>query len=112
MYVNQSLSSIRRCRTDLVSIVFPVFFARFLSHLLCFKLSFLEGFRSSFINSVFSCFCCNCSSESRSKSRILQALDIYLDSSRLRIFPPLFTSPSEDSCIILLMNSFKISIVE
>ena len=111
MYVNQSLSSIRRCRTDLASIVFPVFFARFLSHLLCFKLSFLEGFRSSFINSVFSFFCCN-SSESRSKSRILQALDIYLDSSRLRIFPPLFTSPSGDSCIILLMNSFKIRIVE
>ena len=37
VYVNQSLSCIRRCRTDLVSIVFPVFFARFLSHLLYFK---------------------------------------------------------------------------
>ena len=54
VHVNQSLSCIRRCRTDLVSIVFPVFFARFLSHLLFFKLSFLEGFRFAFINSVFS----------------------------------------------------------
>ena len=53
VHVNQSLSCIRRCRTDLVSIGFPVFFARFLSHLLFFKLSFLEGFRSAFINSVF-----------------------------------------------------------
>ena len=34
--------------------VFPVFFARFLSHLLYFKLSFWEGFRFAFINSVFS----------------------------------------------------------
>ena len=70
VHVNQSLSCIRRCRTDLVSIVFPVSFARFLRHFLYFKLSFLEGFRSAFINSVFSFFCCNCSSESRSKSRI------------------------------------------
>ena len=38
--------------------------------MLYFKLSFLQGFRSAFINSVFSFFCCNCSSESRSKSRI------------------------------------------
>ena len=56
VYVNQSLSCIRRCRTDLVSIVFPVSFARFLTHFLYFKLSFLEGFRSAFINSVFSFF--------------------------------------------------------
>ena len=35
-------------------IVFPVFFARCLSHLFYFKLSFLEGFRFAFINSVFS----------------------------------------------------------
>ena len=70
VHVSQSLSCIRRCRADLVSIGFPVFLARFLSHLLFFKLSFLEGFRSAFINSVFSFFCCNCSSESRSKRRI------------------------------------------
>ena len=56
VHVNQSLSCIRRCRTDLVSIVFPVSFARFLRHFLYFKLSFLEGFRSAFINSVFSFF--------------------------------------------------------
>ena len=56
VHVNQSLSCIRSCRTDLVSIVFPVIFARFPSHLLYFKLSSLEGFRSSFINSVFSFF--------------------------------------------------------
>ena len=56
VYVNQSLSCIRRCRTDLVSIVFPVSFTRFLRHFLYFKLSFLEGFRSAFINSVFSFF--------------------------------------------------------
>ena len=34
---NQSLSCIRSCHTDLVSIVFPVIFARFLSHLLFFN---------------------------------------------------------------------------
>jgi len=28
-------------------------------------------------------------------------VDIYLDASRLGIYPPLFTSPSGDSCIIL-----------
>ena len=56
VHANQSLSCIRSCRTDLVSIVFPVIFARFLSHLLYFKLSSLEGFRSAFINSVFSFF--------------------------------------------------------
>ena len=56
VHVNQSLSCIRRCRTDLVSIVFPVSFARFRRHFLYFKLSFLEGFRSAFINSVFSFF--------------------------------------------------------
>ena len=56
VHVNQSLSCIRSCRTDLVSIVFPVIFARFHSHLLHFKLSFLKGFRSAFINSVFSFF--------------------------------------------------------
>ena len=28
-------------------------------------------------------------------------MDIYLDASRLGIYPPLFTSPSGDSCIIL-----------
>ena len=54
VHVNQSLRCIRRCRTDLVSIVFSCIFARFLSHLLYFKLSFLEGFRFAFINSVFS----------------------------------------------------------
>ena len=72
VHVNQSLSCIRSRRTDLVSIVFPVIFARFRSHLLYFKLSFLEGFRSAFLNSVFSFFFCycNCSSESRSKSPI------------------------------------------
>ena len=32
VHVSESLSCIRRCRADLVSIVFPVFFARFLSH--------------------------------------------------------------------------------
>ena len=56
VHVNQSLSCIRSCRTDLVSIVFPVIFARFLSHFLYFKLSFLQGFRSAFINSVCSFF--------------------------------------------------------
>ena len=44
VHVNQSLSCIRSCRTDLVSIVFPVIFARFLSHLLYFKLLFLQAF--------------------------------------------------------------------
>ena len=56
VHVNQSLSCIRSCHTDLVSIVFPVIFPRFLSHLLYFKLSFLEGFRYAFINSIFSFF--------------------------------------------------------
>ena len=78
VYVNQSLSCIRRCRKDLVSIVFPVSFARFLTHFLYFKLSFLEGFRSPFINSVFSFFCCNCSSESRRKSRIQTVRECFL----------------------------------
>ena len=27
-------------------------------------------------------------------------LDIYLDASRLGIYPPLFTSPSGDSCML------------
>ena len=31
-----------------------------------------------------------------------RTVDIYLDASRLGIYPPLFTSPSGDSCIILL----------
>ena len=31
-----------------------------------------------------------------------EAVDIYLDASRLGIYPPLFTSPSGDSCIIYL----------
>ena len=78
VHVNQSLSCIRSCRTDLVRIVFPVIFARFLSHLLYFKLSSLEGFRSAFINSVFSFFCCNCSSESRSKSQIQTVRECFL----------------------------------
>ena len=56
VHVNQSLSCIRSCHTDLVSIVFPVIFPRFLSHLLYFKLSFLEGFRYALINSIFSLF--------------------------------------------------------
>ena len=29
-------------------------------------------------------------------------MDIYLDASRLGIYPPLFTSPSGDSCIIFV----------
>ena len=29
-------------------------------------------------------------------------VDIYLDASRLGIYPPLFTSPSGDSCIIFV----------
>ena len=29
-----------------------------------------------------------------------RAVDIYLDASRLGIYPPLFTSPSGDSCIL------------
>ena len=41
VYVNQSLGCIRRCRTDLVSIVFPVFFARFL--VICCTLSYFFG---------------------------------------------------------------------
>ena len=34
----------------------------------------------------------------------LGAVDIYLDASRLGIYPPLFTSPSGDSCILLVNN--------
>ena len=71
VYVNRSLSCIRRCRTDLVSIIFPVFFARFLSYLLYFKLFFGRfSVRVSLIQYYFPFFCCNCFSESRSKSRI------------------------------------------
>ena len=29
-----------------------------------------------------------------------RAVDIYLDASRLGIYPPLFSSPSGDSCIL------------
>ena len=56
VHVNQSLSYIRGCRTDAVSIVFPVFFARFLSHLLYFNLSFLEGFRLALLCLDSVCF--------------------------------------------------------
>ena len=34
-------------------------------------------------------------------------MDIYLDASRLGIFPPLFTSPSGDSCVILIFRDGK-----
>ena len=30
----------------------------------------------------------------------VKAVDIYLDASRLGIYPPLFSSPSGDSCIL------------
>ena len=33
-----------------------------------------------------------------------RVVDIYLDASRLGIYPPLFTSPSGDSCIIYIYN--------
>ena len=35
-------------------------------------------------------------------------MDIYLDASRLGIYPPLFTSPSGNSCILLLFIHFLI----
>ena len=34
------------------------------------------------------------------KIEFRRAVDIYLDASRLGIYPPLFTSPSGDSCIL------------
>lgn len=40
VHVNQSLSCIRSCRTDLVSIVFPVIFARFNFLVICCTLSY------------------------------------------------------------------------
>ena len=40
VHVSQSLSCIRRCRADLVSIGFPVFFARFLGLVICCSLSY------------------------------------------------------------------------
>ena len=70
VYVNQSLSCIRRCRTDLLSIIFPVFFARFLSHLLYFQLFFVRFSVHVSLIQYFPFFCCNCFSESRSKSRV------------------------------------------
>ena len=37
-------------------------------------------------------------------------MDIYLDASRLGIYPPLFTSPSGDSCI--LFRLFHASVIK
>ena len=34
-------------------------------------------------------------------------MDIYLDASRLGIYPPLFTSPSGDSCILQLNDAVR-----
>ena len=36
-------------------------------------------------------------------------MDIYLDASLLGIFPPLFTSPSGDSCIVLLAQLIRMT---
>ena len=60
-----------------VSIVFPVFFAPFLSHLLYFKLSFLEGFGSLLLILYF-LFCCNCSSESRNEGRVQTVRECFI----------------------------------
>ena len=43
VHVNQSFSCIRSCRTDLLSIVFSVFFAHFLSHLHFFVVVIVFG---------------------------------------------------------------------
>ena len=37
-------------------------------------------------------------------SKTRRAVDIYLDASCLAIYPPLFTSPSGDCCIILIFE--------
>ena len=37
-----------------------------------------------------------------------RAVDIYLDALHLSIYPPLFTSPSRDSCILLLSTEMQI----
>ena len=37
--------------------------------------------------------------------------DIYLDASRLSIYPPLFTSPSGDSCILFKLSQVPTTIL-
>ena len=78
VHVNQSLSCIRSCRTDLVSIVSPVSLLVFLVIRCTLSYRFWKVFGPRLLILYFLFFGCNCSSESRSKSRIQTVRECFL----------------------------------